>query len=114
MLMKTHLIVTSQEDEFEVKYVEYLRNVNPQFNSDNLPTFVIITSKGRMEIHTFDIMRVIEMTKKYTYPRGRESITIDKGYIYIKTVDKGEVLMTIVIHKHIKHYAPMFDDISLD
>ena len=113
MLMKTHLIVKSQEDEFDVKYVEYLRNLKPIFENDKL-VFVVISNKGRTEINTLDINRVVEMTKKYTMPRGRGGLTTDRGYIYVKTEDRGEVLLAVVTHNHIRHYAPMYDEVDIE
>lgn len=111
MLVKTHLIVTDQWDDYEVKWVNSLSKIsNPILDDKGYPTFAIISNKGRMEIKTFDMAYLEQSAKRHTFPRGRGSVTQDKGYIYIKTKE-GEVLLGIVIHSHYRKYAPMFDDI---
>lgn len=54
MLVKTHLIVTSQHEEYIVKWHDSLANSNPLFKN-NMPIFILISGKGRMELNTLDI-----------------------------------------------------------
>lgn len=107
---KTHLIVIDQYDEYEVKWVHRLVDTNPKLDERGYPTFAILSNKGRMELKTFDMNYLEKQAKKFTYPRGRGALTTDKGYIYIKE-ENEEVLVAVVTHRHIRKYAPMFDEI---
>ena len=112
MLVKTHLIVTDQWDDYQISWVKFLRQItNPKLDGRGYPTFVIISNQGRIEIKTFDMNYLTNSAKKFTFPRGRGAFTQDKGYIYIKTVDDSEVLLGVVTHNHIRKYAPMFDEV---
>lgn len=112
MLVKTHLIVTDQWDDYEVRWIKKLSSIeNPKLDESGYPIFAILSNKGRMEIKTFDMNYLETSAKKFTLPRGRGSLTQDKGYIYIKTVDGDEILLAVVTHSHYRKYAPMFDDI---
>ena len=51
-----------------------------------------------------------KIAMKSTYPRGRGALTVDKARIYIKEEDGGEKLLGVVTHKHIRKYAPMYDE----
>lgn len=110
MLVKTHLIVTDQYDEYKTRWVKRLIDTNPIFNEKGLPIFVITSKKGRIEISTLNMNYLEKMAKKFTYPRGRGAITTDKGYIYIKEEDK-ETLIGVVEHNHIRKYNQMYDDV---
>lgn len=110
MLVKTHLIVKDQWDDFEVNWIQRLKDTNPKLNENGLPTFIIISNSGRLEMSTIDINSVEKQAKKFAYPRGRGSLTIDKSYIYIKE-EKEEVLLGVVTKNHHRKYAPMYDDI---
>lgn len=110
MLVKTHLIVTDQYDEYEVNWVKRLVDSKPKLDEHGFPTFSVVTNKGRIDIKTFDINYLEKRAKAYTFPKGRGAVTSDKGYIYIKE-EEGEVLLAVVSHTHIRKYAPMYDDI---
>lgn len=110
MLMKTHLIVKDQYDEFKTRWLKRILDTNPKLNEQGLPVFAIISSQGRMEMSTLDMTQLERQAKKFTYPRGRGARTTDKGYIYIKE-DKDEVLIGVVEHVHIRKYAPMYDEV---
>lgn len=110
MLVKTHLIVTDQYEHYKTKWVKRLVDLNPIFSDNGNLQFVISANHGRMEMQTFDIGAVEAQAKKFTFPRGRGAVTTDKGYIYLKT-DKGEELIGVVIHDHIRKYAPMYDEL---
>lgn len=110
MLVKTHLIVTDQYEDYTVKWCGRLLDCKPIFKN-GLPIFVIITNNGRMEMNTIDLSEVERQAKKFTYPRGRGSVTTDKGFIYIKEDGGGEKLLGVVVHNHIRKYAPMYDEL---
>lgn len=109
-MIKTHLIVTGQWEEYEVKWCGRLIDTNPVLKN-GMPIFVIITNSGRMELNTIDLAAVETAAKKFTYPRGRGSVTTDKGYIYVITQGGEEKLLGIVVHNHIRKYAPMYDEL---
>lgn len=110
MLVKTHLIVVSQHEEYTVKWYGSLANSNPLFKN-NMPIFILISGKGRMELNTLDIPYLEKMAKSFTSPKGRGSLTSDKTYIYLKEVSGNEKQICTVIHNHIRDYAPMYDDL---
>lgn len=110
MLVKTHLFVKEQYDEFTIKWVKRILDCKPTLNDNGLPTFVIISNKGRIEITTCNFCYLEEIAKKHTYPRGRGSVTTDKGFIYIKEHD-NENLIGVVIHNHIREYGQMYDEL---
>ena len=110
MLVKTHLIVTSQHEEYIVKWHDSLANSNPLFKN-NMPIFILISGKGRMELNTLDIPYLEKIAKNFTSPKGRGAITTDKTYIYLKEVDGNEKQTGTVIHNHVRQYAPMYDDL---
>lgn len=114
-LVKTHLIVTDQWDEYDVKWFKSLSQLNaePVFTSDNKLKFVIITNANRFEINTMDFNFLIKQAKRLTFPRGRESQTQDRGRIYVKTTG-GEEMIAVVVHRHIKKYNQMWDRIECD
>jgi hypothetical protein len=111
MLVKTHLIITNQYDKYNIKYVGKLIDADPELNQKGIPTFILISNKGRMEIETLDINYVETIAKNFAYPRGRGAVTSDKTRIYIKEKDNKEKLLTIVEKIHIRKYAPMFDEV---
>jgi hypothetical protein len=110
MRVKTHLIVTDQYEDYKVKWCGRLLDADPKLKN-GLPIFIITTNSGRMELNTLDLVEVERQAKKFTYPRGRGSITTDKGFIYIKENNGNEKLLGVVIHNHIRKYAPMYDEL---
>lgn len=110
MLVKTHLIVTDQYDNYTVKWTGRLMEADIEFKN-NLPVFVIISNNGRIEMNTLDIGSVEKQAKKFTCPKGRGALTTDKGFIYVKERGGKEKLLGCVVHNHIRKYAPMFDEV---
>ena len=111
MRVKTHLIATDQYEEYSVKWHRRLLDSNPKL-INGVPLFILIRhSGGRMELNTIDLPYLEKTAKKFTFPKGRGSVTTDKTDIYIKEVDGNEKLMATVIHNHIRKYAPMYDEI---
>lgn len=108
VMLKTHLIVTDVHEEYTVKWSGSIANSRPIFKN-NMPVFIIISSESRIELNTIDIKRIEECAKKITRPHGRQAITTDVAYIYIKEEDGNEKLIGRVIHNHVKQYQQMFD-----
>ena len=107
-MLKTHLIVTDVHEEYIIDWCGSIANTKPMFKND-MPIFVIVSSTGRSEINTINIKSLEETAKKMTYPRGRQAITTDIAYIYIKEETGKETLIGKVIHNHVKQYQQMFD-----
>lgn len=112
VMMKTHLIVTDQYDEYDVNWVKRLADTKPKFK-DNKICFAIVTNKGRVELNTMDMKQLEKTAKKLTYPRGRGSKTRDKGYIYVIQEDNTEIMIGVVTHDHIRKYSPMYDPVEI-
>lgn len=110
MLVKTHLIVKDQWDEYDIRWVKRIIDVNPILDKYGYPTFAIVSNQGRVELKTFDMAYLTNYAKGWTLPKGRGARTTDKGFIYIKEA-QGEVLMAVVEHNHIRKYAPMYDEL---
>ena len=108
VMLKTHLIVTDVHEEYFVKWTGSIANAKPLFKND-MPVFVIIGSQARMELNIIDIKRIEECAKRMTHPRGRQAVTTDKAFIYIKEEDGSEKLIGSVSHNHVKQYQQMYD-----
>lgn len=52
MLVKTHLIITDQYDDYEVKYVAKLIDLTPSLTSRSSMSFVIVSRNSRYEVNT--------------------------------------------------------------
>lgn len=113
-MVKTHLIVTDQYDEYGMNWVGRLIDIKPKIDRQGMLEFAFVSSCGRMEVKTsFDMKYITKLAQKFTYPRGRQSVTTDKCWVYIKTEDGGETLIAVAKHDHIKKYAPMFDPVEV-
>lgn len=111
IFVKTHLIITSIDTDYDVNWCGCLIDAKPKLKN-GIPVFAIISADSRVELNTIDMKCLEETAKKITKPRGRQSTTIDKAYIYLIEEDEKERLMGVVTHKRIKHYAPMFDPVG--
>lgn len=74
-----------------------------------LPTFVVVGSKGRVEVNTVDMNYLEDCAKRLTNPRGRSAISDDSAHIYIKEINGAEKLMGVLFHRRVKTFAPMHD-----
>lgn len=110
-LVKTHLIIKDIHSEFSIKWRGNIANSKPVFENDKL-VFAIVGGRGRVEINTNNMIEVENRAKRMTQPRGRESITTDKAYVYLKEIDGNEKLVCVVRHNKIKKYAPMYDRVN--
>lgn len=109
-LVKTHLIVTDIENNYNIKWVKTIKETRPMFKNNRL-VFIVVGGKGRMEVNTNDMTRVEKCAKTMSYPKGRTAITSDSVRILIKQEDESEILIGILTHNRIKTFAPMFDKI---
>ena len=109
--IKSHLIITDIHDEYEIKWCGKMSETDPLFEN-NMPVFIVAGSNGRIEINTTNMKKIEECAKRLTNPRGRAAITKDQACIYIKEKNKNEKLVGILTHRHIKHYAPMYDKVG--
>ena len=111
VLVKTHLIITDIQDEYHMKWCGRIADAKPLL-TDGLPVFVIVGSRGHMELNTADINQLERNAKLLTQPKGRSAISKDSSQIYIKEVDGNEMLLGVLTHKNIKSFAPMFDKVG--
>lgn len=111
VLVKTHLIVTSVHEEYHIKWVGKILDAKPKFKNDK-PIFAIVGGRGRTELNTTDMKLIEKCAKNLTMPRGRQAITTDTARIYIIEEDDNEKLLGILIHNHVKNYAPMYDKVE--
>ena len=107
----SHLIVTDVHDEYDIKWIGKILEAKPQLKN-NKPIFVVVGSGGRMELNTTDMNRIEKCAKRLTCPKGRSAVTSDTARIFIKEVNDNEKLLGVLTHRHIKSYAPMYDDVG--
>ena len=98
-------------DEYGIRWIGKILDTKPKFKNGK-PIFVVISSGGRMELNTTDMIRIEKCAKMLTRPRGRSAVTTDTARIYIVEEDESEKLMGILTHDHIKQYAQMYDRVS--
>ena len=111
VLVKTHLIITDIHNEYDMNWCGKLVNTKPVIEN-GLPVFVIIGTRGRIELNTIDMKRIENVAKLLTYPKGRSAVSTDTARIYIKETNGAETLMGVMTHKNIKTFAPMYDKIG--
>ena len=111
ILLKTHLIITDIHDEYHMKWCGKIADANPLLQN-GLPVFIIIGTRGRIELNTLDINHIESAAKLLTYPKGRSAVSVDSSRIYIKEVDGHDFLLGIMTHKNIKTFAPMHDKVG--
>lgn len=109
--IKTHLIITSIHDEFSMNWCGKIIDTKPLFKND-MPVFIVVGRRGRVELNTFDMARIENIAKQLTQPKGRAAIRTDKSYIYIKEENENEALLGVMTHRNIKTYAPMYDKVK--
>ena len=108
---KTHLIITDIHDEYHMNWCGRIADANPLLKN-GLPIFVLIGSRGRMELNTIDMKWIERNAKHLTQPKGRSAVNIDTTRIYIKEVNGNDFLLGIMTHKNVKTFAPMHDKIG--
>ena len=112
IMIKTHLIIKDIQNEYHMNWCGKLFDAKPALNENGMPTFIIISSQSRIELNTIDINYLERCAKKLTFPKGRDAVSVDKAYIYIKEVGGNEKLLGILTHNHVKSFAPMYDKVG--
>ena len=111
VMLKTHLIITDIHNEYHMDWCGKIADAKPKLEN-GLPIFIIIGSRGRIELNTIDMNRIERAAKSLTYPKGRSAVSTDTSRIYIKEVDGNEMLLGVMTHKNVKTFAPMFDKVG--
>ena len=111
VLVKTHLIIKDIHDEYHMNWCGKIANAKPELK-DGKPIFIIIGSKGRMELNTIDINQLERNAKLMTAPKGRSAISKDVSRIYIKETNGNEMLLGTLTHKRVKSFAPVYDKVG--
>ena len=106
--VKTHLIITDIHDEYHMNWCGRIANAKPLLKN-GMPMFVIIGTRGRIELNTVDMSQLERNAKLLTQPKGRTAVSKDSSRIYIVEEDGNEMLLGVLTHKNIKTFAPMFD-----
>lgn len=109
--IKSHLIITDIHSEYHINWHGKIANCDPVLR-DGLPVFIVIGSRGRIELNTIDIHRLEDCAKRLTQPKGRTAITSDSARIYIKERSGKETPLCVVTHKCVKSFAPMYDKVG--
>ena len=110
-LVKTHLIITDIHEEYYVNWCGSIANTQPIIENGK-PIFVISNrTMGQVEVNTTDMKYLEDIAKRMTAPKGRASVTTDNDNIYIKQIDGSKKLLGVVVHDHIKNFAPMYDKV---
>ena len=109
--IKTHLIITDIHDEYHMNWCGKIADAKPLLK-DGLPLFIIIGTRGRIELNCVDMKRIERCAKSLTYPKGRSAVSVDTSRIYIKETDGNDFLLGVMTHKNIKTFAPMHDKVG--
>ena len=109
--IKTHLIITDIHEEYHMNWCGKINEAKPLLKN-GLPLFVIIGTRGRIELNTIDMKRIERTAKLLTHPKGRSAVSVDTSHIYIKEIDGNEFLLGVMTHKNIKTFAPMYDSVG--
>ena len=110
VMVKTHLIITDIHDEYHMKWCGKIAKATP-FLKNGLPLFIIIGTKGRLELNTIDMKHLERSAQLMTRPKGRSAITTDTARIYIKEVAGYDFLQGVLTHKNVKTFSPMHDKV---
>lgn len=111
VMIKSHLIITDIHNEYHMDWCGKIADAKPMLKN-GLPIFVIIGTRGRIELNTIDMKRIESAAKTLTYPKGKSAVSIDKARIYIKEEDGNDFLLGVMTHKNVKTFAPMFDKVG--
>jgi hypothetical protein len=111
VMIKSHLIITDIHNEYHMDWCGKIADAKPILK-DGLPLFIIIGTRGRIELNTVDMKRIETAAKTLTYPKGRSAVSIDKARIYIKEENGNDFLLGVMTHKNVKTFAPMFDKVG--
>ena len=111
VLIKSHLIVREVHDEYSIKWIGKILDTKPLFKNGK-PVFVVTGGNGRMELNTTDMARIEKCAKLCTKPKGRKAVSTDTARIFIVEENGNEKLLGILVHDHVKTFAPMHDKVG--
>lgn len=109
--IKTHLIIDDIHEEYNMNWCGKILDAKPKIKN-GLPIFIIIGSRGRIELNTINMQQIEQCAKSLTEPKGRTAISSDSSHIYIQEIDGNEKLMGVLTHKRVKHFVPMHDKVG--
>ena len=112
IMVKTHLIIKDIQNEYHMNWCGKLFDAKPSIDENCMIMFIIINSQSRIELNTIDINYLEKCAKKLTSPKDRGTVSVDKPYIYMKEVSCNEKLLSILTHKRVKTFAPMYDKVG--
>ena len=112
VMVKTYLIIKDIHEEYHMNWYGKIFEAKPVLRN-GMPIFIIIGSKGRMEVNTIDINQLERHAKQLTYPKGRSAVTKDSAQIYILETNGNEKLLGVLTHKRVKTFAPMYDKVGI-
>ena len=102
VLIKSHLIVRDVHDEYGIRLIGKILDTKPKFKNGK-PIFVVISSGGRMELNTTDMIRIEKCAKMLTRPRGRSAVTTDTALALLADV----VFLVYAVEKRMLERAPL-------
>lgn len=111
VLVKTHLIITDIQDNYNIRWIGKILDSKPLFRN-NMPVFVIVGTNSRTEINTTDMKRLERRAKEMAIPRGRTALTSATSRIYIVEQNGNEKLLGVVEHNRVKSFSPMYDKVG--
>ena len=111
VLIKSHLIITDIHNEYDIKWTGKIKDAKPKLKNGK-PIFVVAGGGGRMELNTTDMARIEKCAKLVTRPKGRQAVTTDMAKIFIVEENDNEMLLGVLVHNHVKTFAPMFDAVG--
>ena len=111
VMVKTHLIITDIHDEYHMNWCGKIADATPLLK-DGLPLFIIIGTRGRIELNCIDMKQIENTAKFLTHPKGRSAVSVDTARIYIREIDGNDFLLGVMTHKNIKTFAPMHDKVG--
>ena len=111
VLIKSHLIVKDVHEEYSIKWIGKILDTKPQLKNGK-PIFVVTGGNGRMELNTTDMARIEKCAKLCTKPKGKKAVSTDTARIFIVEENGNEKLLGILVHDHVKTFAPMYDRVG--
>ena len=108
---KPHFVVKDIQDDYRINWCGKIVDAKPLLK-DGLPLFIIIGTRGRIELNCVDMKQIERCAKSLTYPKGRSAVSVDTSRVYIKETDGNDFLLGVMTHKNIKTFAPMHDKVG--
>ena len=107
---KISFICTGRDEDYSV---DWFNTTNSSEDAKTSPRgntlFIMVNDDGRTIAETNDLMYVIELAKRKTYPKGRGKQSIGKVYVYWVGKDTNkEYLMAVVTHTVTRRFRPIY------